>query len=238
MMDIWRQSGDSGSDAALLLTDVSIRRIHKNRLGWLLALASLWTGAALGQDAAPPASAEAPPVPSATVKVVLRTALGDITLALEKERAPITVNNFLRYVDQKRLDGTEFYRAVTLDEQGQYGLIQGGLRNNPKRVFKPIAHEPTSDTGLSHVSGAISMARAEPGTASADFFIVVGDNVSYDAHPDAGDPGYAVFGHVIDGMDVVRAILLQPRAAGTGEGVMSGQMIANPVKILAARRAE
>ena len=238
MRDIWRHSSASGSDAALCLTDPSIRRNHKNRLGWLATLLSLWAGAALGQEATPPASAEAAPVSSATVKVVLRTTLGDISLALEKERAPITVNNFLHYVDQKRLDGSEFYRAFTLDEQGQYGLIQGGLRNNPKRVFKPIAHEPTNLTGLSHVSGAISMARAEPGTASADFFIVIGDNVSYDAHPDAGDPGYAVFGHVVEGMDVVRVILQQPRAAGAGEGVMSGQMIANPVKILTARRAD
>jgi peptidyl-prolyl cis-trans isomerase A (cyclophilin A) len=219
--------------------DPSIRRIHKNRFGWLLALIGAWSGAALSQEAAPPASPEAPPpVAAATVRVVLHTTLGDIVLALEKERAPVTVNNFLHYVDQKRLDGSEFYRALTLDEQGEYGLIQGGLRNNPKRVFKPIAHEPTSVTGLSHVSGAISMARADPGTASADFFIVIGDNISYDAHPDAGDPGYAVFGHVTEGMDVVRAILQQPRAPGSGEGVMSGQMIANPVKILTARRAD
>lgn len=204
-----------------------------------MALVSLWSGTALGQDAPPPAGADVPPpIASATVKVVLRTALGDISLALEKERAPVTVNNFLHYVDQKRLDGSEFYRAVTLDEQGQYGLIQGGLRNNSRRVFKPIAHEPTNVTGLSHLSGAISMARAEPGTASADFFIVIGDNVSYDAQPDAGDPGYAAFGHVVEGMDVVRAILQQPRAAGAGEGVMSGQMIANPVKILTVRRAD
>ena len=204
----------------------------------------LWTGAAVSQEAAsaagaPPPSAEMPaPAAPATVKVVLRTTLGDISLALEKERAPITVNNFLHYVEQKRLDGTEFYRALKLDEEGQYGLIQGGLRNNPRRVFKPIAHEPTNVTGLSHVSGAISMARAEPGTASADFFIVIGDNVSYDAHPDAADPGYAVFGHVVEGMEVVRAILEQPRAAATGEGVMSGQMLASPVKIFTARRAD
>jgi peptidyl-prolyl cis-trans isomerase A (cyclophilin A) len=239
MIDIWRHSGSSGSDAALPLTDPSIRRIHKNRLASLLALIGLWTSAGLSQDALPPASAAAPqPMAAATVKVVLRTALGDIVLALEKERAPVTVNNFLRYVDQKRLDGTEFYRALILDEQGQYGLIQGGLRNNPKRVFKPIAHEPTTATGLSHVSGAISMARAEPGTASGDFFIVIGDNISYDAQPDGGDPGYAVFGRVSEGMDVVRAILQRPRSGGTGEGVMSGQMIANPVKILTARRAD
>jgi peptidyl-prolyl cis-trans isomerase A (cyclophilin A) len=80
------------------------------------------------------------------------------------------------------------------------------------------------------------MARAEPGTANADFFIVVGDNVSYDAQP-GGDPGYAVFGRVIDGMDVVRTILGQPRSED-GQGVMRGQMIANPVKVLTVRRTE
>jgi len=105
-------------------------------------------------------------------------------------------------------------------------------------VLKPIAHEPTTVTGLSHISGAISMARGDPGTATADFFIVIGDAVSYDANQETGDPGYAVFGRVIEGMDVVRAILEQPRAAGAGEGLMRGQMLARPVKILSARRAE
>src|SRR3984957_19146946 len=128
------------------------------RMGWLLASASLWFGVALAQDAvAPPVAATPAP---ATVKVILKTALGDILLAVETQRAPITAANFLRYVDQKRLDGSEFYRSMAVGEDGQYGLIQGGLRGNPKRVFKPIAHEPTTVTGLSHVNGAISMARA------------------------------------------------------------------------------
>jgi peptidyl-prolyl cis-trans isomerase A (cyclophilin A) len=174
-------------------------------------------------------------LPPATVKVMLHTALGDIVLALEKERAPITTANFLRYVDSRRLDGTEFYRAMKADEEGDSGLIQGGLRGNPKRVFKPIAHEPTTATGLSHLSGAISMARAAPGTANADFFIVLGDLTSLDARPD--EPGYAVFGRVVDGLDVVRAILQQPRS-DAGEGVMKGQMLAAPVKILTARRSD
>ncbi|HEY1412716.1 MAG TPA: peptidylprolyl isomerase [Rhodopila sp.] len=178
------------------------------------------------------------PAQPATVRVVLHTTLGDIVLALESERAPITTANFLRYVDQKRLDGSGFYRGMKVGDEGQYGLIQGGLQGNPKRVFKPIAHEPTSLTGLSHVDGAISMARAEPGTATADFFIVVGDLVSLDAQPDGGDPGYAVFGHVVAGMDVVRAILEQPRSPDAGTGVMKGQMIASPVKIISARRAD
>jgi peptidyl-prolyl cis-trans isomerase A (cyclophilin A) len=224
-----------------------VRRIwHRHGTAWLF-LGLLAAVGALGQEAAAPAAAAStqpqqagevlpPPHAPATVSVLLHTSLGDIVLALERERAPITSGNFLRYVDQKRLDGSTFYRAMQVGEEGQYGLIQGGLKGDPKRVFKPIAHEPTNVTGLSHVDGAISMARADPGTATADFFIVVGDLVSLDAQPDGGDPGYAVFGRVVAGMDVVRAILEQPRSADAGDGVMKGQMIANPVKIISARR--
>jgi peptidyl-prolyl cis-trans isomerase A (cyclophilin A) len=190
---------------------------------------------ALAEESAyPPAAGPAP----ATVKVILKTSLGDIVLAVETQRAPITAANFLRYVDQRRLDGSEFYRSMAVGEDGQYGLIQGGLRGNPKRVMKPIAHEPTTVTGLSHVNGAISMARANLGTATADFFIVIGDLVSLDAQPNGGDPGYAVFGHVVDGMDVVHLIFGQPRSPTAGQGVMQGQMLATPVKILSARRAQ
>jgi peptidyl-prolyl cis-trans isomerase A (cyclophilin A) len=203
------------------------------RMGWLMACASLWFGMVLGQEAPLPVGTKAP----ATLNVVLKTSLGDIVLAVETERAPITAANFLRYVDQKRLDGSAFYRAMVLGDDGQYGLIQGGLRGNPKRELKPIAHEPTTVTGLSHVNGAISMARADPGTATADFFVVIGDLVSLDAQPNGGDPGYAVFGHVADGMDVVHVIFGQPRSPTAGEGIMRGQMLATPVKILTARRA-
>jgi peptidyl-prolyl cis-trans isomerase A (cyclophilin A) len=212
--------------------------------GWLLACASLWLGAALAQDSAQPAAAgpASPPdaaVPApATVKVTVKTSLGDIVLAVETQRAPVTAANFLHYVDQRRLDGSEFYRSMAVGEDGQYGLIQGGLRGNPKRVFKPIAQEPTSVTGLSNVNGAISMARADPGTATADFFIMIGDLVSLDAQPNGGDPGYAVFGHVVDGMDVVHLIFGQPRSPTAGQGVMRGQMLATPVKILSVRRTQ
>jgi peptidyl-prolyl cis-trans isomerase A (cyclophilin A) len=214
------------------------------RTGGLLTLAFFWAAAAWAQETTPasppsaaaPATPAPPPEAAANTRVILQTALGNIILALEQERAPITVHNFLHYVDQKRFDGITFYRAMKVGDEGQYGLIQGGLRGNPKRVFKPIAHEPTTTTGLSHTSGAISMARADPGTANADFFIVVGDLVGLDAQPDRDDPGYAVFGHVVEGMDVVQAILDQPRSE-EGEGVMKGQMIAVPVKILSVRRA-
>jgi peptidyl-prolyl cis-trans isomerase A (cyclophilin A) len=159
-------------------------------------------------------------------------------LELEKERAPTTTANFLRYVDQRRLDGTSFYRATKVAEG--YGLIQGGVRNDPKRVLPPIAHEPTTRTGLSHVDGAISMARAEPGSATADFFITVGAMPSMDADPkQPGDNlGFAAFGRVVEGMDVVRRILDAPTSPTEGEGAMKGQMIAAPITIIAARRSE
>ena len=179
-----------------------------------------------------------------TVNVRLQTSLGPILLLIEKQRAPITAANFLRYVDQKRLDDCSFYRAMTVGDAGELGLVQAGLRGNPKKSLKPIAHEPTTLTGLSHVDGALSMARAAPGTATSDFFIVLGDLTSLDAKPaaagstDIGDPGYAVFGHVVDGMDVVRAIIQQPRSASAAVAAMQGQMLEVPVKIITARRAQ
>lgn len=174
----------------------------------------------------------------ALVRVLLTTAEGEIELALEKDRAPVTTANFLRYVDQKRYDGATFYRGVQLDEAGKYALLQGGLRGDPKKVLKPIAHEAPATTGLSHVDGAVSMAHSAPGTATADWFIVVGDLVSMDGKGTAEDPGYAVFGRVTRGMDVVRSILQQPRDPEAGQGVMKGQIFAHPVKILTMRRAD
>lgn len=192
-----------------------------------------FAAASFGQDVAPaPAPAPAPEV----VKVVMHTAVGDIHLDIEKGRAPITAGNFLRYVDQKRFDNIVFYRAMKLDEEGKYGIVQGGLRGDPKRVYPAIAHEPAAVTGLSHVSGAISMAQAKPGTATADFFIVIGDLVSMDGKNTAEEPGYAVFGRVVEGMDVVKAIMAQPRSETAGEGVMKGQMLSEPVKVLTVRR--
>ena len=178
------------------------------------------------------AAVAAPALP----KVLLHSSRGDILIELESQLAPITVRNFLRYVDQKRLDGSDFYRAVKIGDDGKYGLVQGGLRGNPKKVLKPIAHESPRTTGLSHLDGTISMARTDPGTATADFFFVVGDLVALDGQASGDDAGYAVFGRVIEGMDVVRDILEQPRSVDGGEGVMKGQMLAKPVKIISVRR--
>jgi peptidyl-prolyl cis-trans isomerase A (cyclophilin A) len=119
------------------------------------------------------------------------------------------------------------------------GLVQGGASGAPAIILPPVAHEPTSQTGLTHTDGALSMAQSEPGTATADFFIVVGNLTSLDAGkttPD--DPGFAVFGHVIDGMDVVRAILAAPKSETEGEGIMRGQMLEPGVTIISARRVE
>lgn len=174
----------------------------------------------------------------ATVDVVLHTTEGDITMAVEIERAPVTARNFLRYVDARRFDGVSFYRAMKLTDDGKYGLLQGGLQGNPKLIYKAIAHEAPATTGLSHVDGAVSMARAAPGTATADFFIVIGDLVSMDGTPDGSDPGYAVFGRVTSGMEVVRAILEHPKSEDALNPVMKGQMLAKPVKILTVRRVQ
>lgn len=210
------------------------------RLALPLCLAAL-PAALVAQDAAPPppapvASAAAPAKVYKTVPIVLTTTMGSITIALEVERAPLTAGNFLKYVDQKRLDGTVFYRAFTFaPDFPNVGMIQGGTQNDPKRILKPVAHEPTTLTGLSHDDGAISLAQAAPGTATADFFIIIGEMHGLDAKP--GEPGFAVFGHVTDGMDLVRKIAVLPRSPTKGEGAMKGQMLEPTVKILTARRA-
>jgi peptidyl-prolyl cis-trans isomerase A (cyclophilin A) len=185
---------------------------------------------------APAAAQPAPPPPApATVRVRLHTSAGDMIVALETQRAPITAGNFLHYVDSRRLDGAEFYRAMKTGPDD--GLIQGGVRD-ARKLFPPIAHEPTSATGLSHVDGALSAPRFALGTARGDFTIMVGDQHYLDAGPgSAGDgQGYAVFGRVVEGMDVVRRILAAPTSPTEGEGVMRGQMLAPRVMILTARR--
>lgn len=179
----------------------------------------------------------------ATTDVVLQTELGDIVIALETERAPITAGNFLRYVEEGRFDGTVFYRAMHLDWGDQpNGLIQGGTQWDPERVLPGIEHEPTTLTGLSHTRGAISMAMGEPGTANGDFSIMLGDQTGLNANPESDDPvwqnGYAVFGYVTEGMEVVEAIHAAPIDPAKGEGWMVGQMLADPVEIVAARVVE
>lgn len=184
-----------------------------------------------------PALAQGPaPTPAPeTVRVTLTTAQGPVVLELEKGRAPLTTANFLRYVDQNKLDGATFYRAAKAPNAADYGLVQFGTKNELKRTLPPVAHEPTSQTGLNHKNGTISLARAAPGTGAGDFFILVGDTPSLDAQP-GGDPGFAAFGRVVEGMEVVKAILAAPTDPNQGDGVMKGQYLASPVRIVSARR--
>jgi peptidyl-prolyl cis-trans isomerase A (cyclophilin A) len=192
----------------------------------LLALA----GPALAQTSPPAAPAPLP-------RVALETSKGRIVLELDTVRAPVTARNFLRYVDARRYDGQQIYRAMKTGDN--IGLIQGGVVTDGRLLFPPIAHEPTSQTGLTHVEGALSAPRAAIGTARADFTIMASPLHYLDAGPESGSGdglGYAVFGRVIDGMDVVRAILNSPTSPTEGAGHMRGQMLQPRVRIVSARR--
>jgi peptidyl-prolyl cis-trans isomerase A (cyclophilin A) len=195
--------------------------------------------AGAGAFVASSAIAQAPAPAAALPRVILQTADGPITLELAADKAPVTCANFLKYVDAKRYDGGVFYRALKLSPQPPVGLIQGGVKNDPAKAFPPIAHESTKATGLSHRDGAVSMARYDPGTATSEFFICIGDIASLDADPSqSGDnAGFAVFAHVVDGMDTARKILAAPVSATAGEGSMKGQMLDPEVAIVSARRA-
>jgi peptidyl-prolyl cis-trans isomerase A (cyclophilin A) len=189
---------------------------------------------AFAQTITQPAAASATAPREDLVPVAIDTSLGRIVVALDRAHAPITSANFLHYVDTHRFDGQTFYRAV---HQDGGGLIQAGVRTDVRKLFPPIAHEPTTQTGLHHVTGAISMANSGPGTARSDFFILLSDMPGLDAGGPGGDAnGFAVFGHVTEGMDVVQKIYAAPLSPTKGEGVMKGQMLEPPVKILHAER--
>ncbi|WP_420141914.1 peptidylprolyl isomerase [Sphingomonas sp.] len=167
-------------------------------------------------------------------RVAIRTSEGTMVVELETKRAPITATNFLRYVDAKKFDGKTFYRAARAKSDPTRGLIQGGIDSNIRESFFPIQHEPTSKTGLKHLDGTLSMARNAPGSAMGDFFITIGATPPLDAR--RGYVGYAAFGRVVKGMDVVRRILAKPTWPGGRSYTTLGQSIRQPVKILSARR--
>lgn len=172
--------------------------------------------------------------PARLPQVRLETSAGPILIELNARAAPITSANFLAYVAEKRFDGTSFYRAAARKDGSGRGLVQGGIRHIIARARAPIAHEPTSKTGLRHVDGTISMARNKPGSAMGDFFVTVGPAPSLDASP--GNPGYAAFGRVVGGMAVIKRILALPTYPGGYSKQTIGQTIRNPVKIISARR--
>jgi len=160
------------------------------------------------------------------VPVAIETDKGRIVIALDRGRAPLTTANFLSYVESGKLDGESFYRAMPY---GAGGLIQGGIRSDARKLGVPVAHEPVSKTGISHKAGTISMANFGPGTARSDFFILTTDIPAF-------DESFAAFGHVTEGMDVVKAILAAPVSPTAGEGPMKGQMLEPAVKIVKAER--
>lgn len=187
------------------------------------------------QEAVPVAVATPSP---ALPRVVLETSAGRIVIALETVKAPLTAANFLKYVQQKKLDGTEFYRTVKVADQ--FGFVQFGANGDTKRLLPPIAHEPTTQTGLHHVSGEISLARLAPGTGRIEFTISVGDQTrSLDAGQGqpADNLGYAAFGHVVEGMDVIVRIMDAPVSpTATQRGAFKGEVPVAPVTVLKASR--
>lgn len=169
-------------------------------------------------------------------QVLIKTELGDIKVEVYVNEAPITASNFLKYVEKKLFDGGSFYRVVTMDNQPdndvKIEVIQGGLGfGESDKGFPPIAHETTANTGIKHKEGVISMARNEPGSASSEIFICIDDQPELDfggkRNPDG--QGFAAFGKVIEGMDVVREIQRQPA---------EGQMLDPQIKIYSITRIE
>ncbi len=167
-------------------------------------------------------------------RVLIQTEAGDIVVEVRADKAPVTAANFLRYVDAGLYDGTTFFRTVTPGNQPKdkirIEVIQGG-QVDEAREFPPIAHETTRQTDLSHADGAVSMARDKPGTAASSFFICVKDQPELDfggrRNPDG--QGFAVFGRVVSGWNVVRAIQRRPAR---------GQQLEPPVKIISVRRQD
>ncbi|MDG2532280.1 peptidylprolyl isomerase [Sphingomonas sp. HITSZ_GF] len=190
---------------------------------------------------AAPALAQTVPAPvpvPALPRVTITTAQGAFTVEVDNVHAPITGNNFLRYVDQKRLDGASFYRVVKVADH--YGFVQFGVQNAPAKVLPPIRHEPTTQTGIQHLDFTLSSPRRAVGTAQGEFTIMLGDqSASMDADPaKPGDNlGYAAFAHVVEGQDVVLKIFDAPVSPDASiRGAFKGEVPAAPVKILTARR--
>jgi peptidyl-prolyl cis-trans isomerase A (cyclophilin A) len=175
-----------------------------------------------------------------TVRVSMTTSLGVIEFELYPEKAPLTVENFLKIVDGGHLDGGTFYRTVSPENDNgspPIAVIQGGI-GDAESPFPPIAHETTADTGLPHLNGSISMARAEVGTATTEFFICVGDQpaLDYGAMRNPDGQGFAVFGQVVAGMDVVHAIHQSPADAPTEDEYVQNQLINEPLEIISLQR--
>lgn len=152
-----------------------------------------------------------------TDEIIIKTRAGNIEVKLFPDKAPKTVAAFLSYVDAGYYKNSSFYRILSKDNQPMGGnaaeLIQGGIYKTGKNreQIPGIPHEPTSQTGLSHTHGTLSMARLEAGSATTEFFICIGDNPGFDAGGSKEDSlGYAAFGTVTKGMSVVMKIYNRP----------------------------
>jgi len=174
----------------------------------------------------------------AAPRVRIETALGAFVVEVYPDRAPLSAGNFLDYVDRGLLDGQSVYRIVSLDNQpdtvpAKIEVIQFGWRGEADAPppLPPIAHETTEDTGLRHLDGTVSTARFEPGTGGPAFFICVGDQpaLDYGGRRNPDGQGFAAFGQVVEGMDVVR------RIHGRAE---ASDMLETPIPIVQARRLE
>ena len=152
-------------------------------------------------------------VKSQNKKVEIKTEIGSIITELYPEKAPVTCENFLKYIENKNYDNASFYRVVNMSNQPnneiKIEVIQGGLGFNSEATsFQPIIHETTKETGLLHKDGTLSMARLEPGTASSEFFICIGNQPELDfgGLRNKDGQGFAAFGQVIEGMEIVKKI--------------------------------
>lgn len=178
------------------------------------------------------------------VRVRVQTTLGDIVIEVDRARAPITAANFLKYVDAGHYDGGTFHRTVRMDNQPESQIkievIQAGV--NPaqaKSGFPPIALERTNVTGLMHKDGVVSMARSTPDSATSGWFICINDQPSLDfggqRNPDG--QGFAAFGRVVSGMDVVRKIQMAPSSDNRTTNT-EAQRLTPPITITAVARAD
>nr|WP_214460569.1 peptidylprolyl isomerase [Flavihumibacter fluvii] len=159
-----------------------------------------------------------PPGDTRLVEIVIETGEGDIELEVYGDKAPESVKAFLAIVDKKLYDNTNFYRVLNNDNQPSNApkaeLLQGGLWNPRKKrpELPKIPHESTQVSGLKHLQGTVSLAREEPGSASSEFFICMSDQPGLDFgganNPDG--QGYAAFGRVTRGMDIVKKIYRKP----------------------------
>jgi peptidyl-prolyl cis-trans isomerase A (cyclophilin A) len=169
--------------------------------------------------------------------VLIATEKGNIIAEIDTVRAPITGNNFLKYVDGKFFFGGQFGRTVTPDNQPtdtvRIEVIQASVASGRGRGgYPPIELERTNVTGITHVDGTLSMARSAPNSATSSFFIVIGSQPALDfgGHRNLDGQGFGAFGHVVSGMDVVKKIQMSPRNQA-GRTTQELQSLTPPIRI-------